>query len=213
MWRVTAEWFRKWQTIQWCMQPSRYRYGNRNQHKYTKWKSWPTYQWWQYTINTGVASQLNNGDTNVPWENSHTPEPAPPIVPISPPPFTDQAGPQHILPGNASVLEYFLMILRENFFQVLTDQTNLYTTQHPPGTLYRWVDTSAGEMMLFLGTHSVMRVYTLPSVEDYVGEEWTPRICICGPSSTISSQAVQHLHGRSRHVRPVDKLSLDSEAH
>ena len=57
-------------------------------------------------INTGDVSQSINGDTNVPWETSHTPGPTAPTAPFSPLPFTDQAGPQHTLPGNASVLGY-----------------------------------------------------------------------------------------------------------
>ena len=50
---------------------------------------------------------------------------------------------------------------------MLADQTNLYATQHPPGTSYHWVDTSAGEMMLFLRIRHAMGVHKLPSVEDY----------------------------------------------
>ena len=97
----------------------------------------------------------------------HSPRPAAPIAPFSPPLFTDQAGPQHTLPGNASVLEYFLLILGKHFFQVLADQMNLYATQHLPGTSYHWVNTSADEMMLFLCIHLAMGVHEVPSVEDY----------------------------------------------
>ena len=114
---------------------------------------------------TGDASQSNDSGTNDPQETSHTP--ATPIAPFSPPPFPYQAGPQHTLPGNASVLKYFLLVIGDTFFQVLADQTNLYAQQHPPGTSYHWVDTFTEEMMFFLGIHLVMGVQKLPSVEDY----------------------------------------------
>ena len=55
-------------------------------------------------INTDDTSQSINGDANVLRETSHTPGPTAPSAPFSPPPFTDQAGPQHTLPGNVSVL-------------------------------------------------------------------------------------------------------------
>ena len=114
---------------------------------------------------TGDASQSNDSGTNDPQETSHTP--ATPIAPFSPPPFPYQAGPQHTLPGNASVLKYFLLVIGDTFFQVLADQTNLYAQRHPPGTSYHWVDTFTEEMMFFLGIHLVMGVHKLPSVEDY----------------------------------------------
>ena len=115
--------------------------------------------------NTGDASQSNDSGTDDPQETSHTP--ATPIAPFSPPLFPYQAGPQHTLSGNASVLEYFLLVIGDIFFPVLADQTNLYAQQHPPGTSYHCVYTFAEEMMLFLGIHLAMGVHKLPSVEDY----------------------------------------------
>ena len=69
-------------------------------------------------------------------------------------------------PGIVSVLKYFLLVIGDTFFQVLADQTNLYTQQHPPSTSYHWLDTSVEEMF-FIGIHLVMELHKLPSVEDY----------------------------------------------
>ena len=88
-------------------------------------------------------------------------------APFAPPQFTAVAGPNHNLPGTASVEEFFLLIFGENFFQVLAEQCNLYARQNPPGSSYNWVDTSESEMKLFMGIHLAMGVHKLPCVEDY----------------------------------------------
>lgn len=105
-----------------------------------------------------------DGDTE---DGSHSSSSTTPIAPFLPPPFTEQAGPHHNIPGTASVEEFFLLIFGENFFQVLAEQCNLYASQQPPGSSYNWIDTTENEIKLFLGIHLAMGVHKLPSVEDY----------------------------------------------
>ena len=84
------------------------------------------------------------------------------IAPFLPPPFTEQVGVHHSIPGTASVEEFFLLI-----FQVLAEQCNLYASQQGVGSSYSWIDTTENEMKLFLGIHLAMGVHKLPYVEDY----------------------------------------------
>ena len=87
--------------------------------------------------------------------------------PFSPPPFTEPVGPNVHLDSSSTAMDAFLSIFGEDTFQLLADQTNLYAKQSPPGASYKWYDTNADEMELFIGMILAMGVHQLPQLEDY----------------------------------------------
>ena len=66
--------------------------------------------------------------------------------------FSEPVGPAlpH-LPSSATPLEFFMLMVGADFFEYLATETNRYAQQNPPPASYKWQDTTASEMMLFVG--------------------------------------------------------------
>ena len=71
------------------------------------------------------------------------------------------------LNNSSTALDAFLLLFSEDTFQLLADQTNLYVSQVPPGQSYKWYNTTANEMKLFIGMILAMGIHQLPQLEDY----------------------------------------------
>ena len=89
------------------------------------------------------------------------------VVPFKPPQFTTPVGPCTLLNSTATPLDFFMLLFDQDIIQLLVDQTNLYASQNPPGARYKWHDTSANEIKLFLGIVIAMGIHRLLQLEDY----------------------------------------------
>jgi hypothetical protein len=66
-----------------------------------------------------------------------------------------------------SWLDHFEGILGSDMFQYITEQTNLYAEQNPPGDLYKGTTTCTEEIMLLIGMLLTMGIHRLPALPDY----------------------------------------------
>ena len=81
--------------------------------------------------------------------------------------FQEPVGPRVSLDSTSTALDAFLLFFGEDTFQLLSEQTNLYASQSPPGSIYKWHETTPEEMKLFLGMILAMGIHQLPQLEDY----------------------------------------------
>ena len=88
-------------------------------------------------------------------------------IPFIPSPFSEPVGPNVHLNSSSTALDAFLLLFSEDTFQLLADQTNLYASQVPPGQSYKWYNTTANKMKLFIGMILAMGIHQLPQLEDY----------------------------------------------
>ena len=100
----------------------------------------------------------NTSTTAIPTTNSSS---------FSLPAFTENPGPLATLDSTATPLDAFCIIFGSDTFDLLAEQTNLYAKQTPPGPTYKWYETTANEMKLFLGMILIMGVHRLPQLKDY----------------------------------------------
>ena len=114
-----------------------------------------------------VPSTGTTTPTSIPVPSTGTTTTTTNNSPFSLPPFTKSVGPNVHLDSTSTAMDGFLLIFGEDTFQLLADQTNLYARQLPPGASYKWYDTSADEMKLFIGMILAMGVHRLPQLEDY----------------------------------------------
>lgn len=130
-------------------------------------------------ISTEDESMINESPTHSPsnsQSNSQGTSTSSTAVAFSPLPFTAETGPRTILDSDATPLDFF-MLLFDDIFKLIVDQTNLYASQYPPSDRYPWVDTCISEIKLFLGIIIAMGLHQLPQVEDY----WSSDILLKAP--------------------------------
>jgi hypothetical protein len=76
--------------------------------------------------------------------------------------------------SSATALDALMLHFGEDTFQLLpTGLTYVYALQTPPGTSYKWNDTNAQEMQLFVDMILAMRIHQLDQLEDH--EQETPK--------------------------------------
>ena len=63
--------------------------------------------------------------------------------------------------AHLQALDAFLLFFGEDTFQRLSEQTNLYASQLPPGSSYKWHETTPEEMQFFLGMILAMGIHQL----------------------------------------------------
>ena len=82
--------------------------------------------------------------------------------------FSEPVGPAlpH-LPSSATPLDFFMLMVGADFFEYLATETNRYAQQNPPPASYKWQDTTASEMMLFIGMIYAMGLNVQPQLLDY----------------------------------------------
>ena len=105
---------------------------------------------------TGIADLIGSS-----W--SDRPHPIPTLQP-----FQLRQGPVHSLPLDATPLDYFHLFWGSDFFQLLSDQTNLYAEQRQrvkPDR--RWYPTTPEEMRAFIGINVMMGIDRKPEVHHY----------------------------------------------
>ena len=63
-------------------------------------------------------------------------------------------------------LIFFSLFFDSDLIDHIVDQTNLYATQNPPSSQYKWHPTCSYEIKLFFGMIIAMGVHRLPQLED-----------------------------------------------
>ena len=82
--------------------------------------------------------------------------------------FSEPVGPaEPNLPSDATPLDFFMLMVGEDFFKYLATETNRYAAQKPPLPSHKLDDTNADEMMLFIGMIFAMGMNVQPKLEDY----------------------------------------------
>ena len=71
------------------------------------------------------------------------------------------------LPSSATPLDFFMLMVGADFFECLATETNRYAQQNPPPASYKWQDTTAIEMMLFICMIYTMGLNLQPQLLDY----------------------------------------------
>ena len=89
--------------------------------------------------------------------------------PFNPPPFCRSIGQTSALGSTARPLDFFMLLFDDSIFDLVVAETNLYASQNHPGDRYKWYDTHAKEMKLFVGMIIAMEIHQVPQLEDY----WT----------------------------------------
>jgi hypothetical protein len=79
-----------------------------------------------------------------------------------------------LLPDTPSYLDFFHLLLTEDVFRIMSDETNRYARQFlethtlkPFSRYQQWTDTSPGEIRVFLGLVIAMGYVRLPTIADY----------------------------------------------
>ena len=85
---------------------------------------------------------------------------------FDPQPFNNPVGPTTVLDSDSTPLDFFTLVF-DGIFELLVEQTNLYATQNPPSSRYKWHPTCVDELKLFLGMIIAMGIHQLPQLEDY----------------------------------------------
>jgi hypothetical protein len=84
--------------------------------------------------------------------------------------FTQSPGPNHALPLDSNVLDYFLLLVRPGIFQSMVIETNRYAEQCQLAAGRQdnnWVPTTESEMRAYIGMNVVMGIHVLPELHHY----------------------------------------------
>ena len=58
---------------------------------------------------------------------------------FNPPAYTEHPGPTTLLPSSSSPADFFLLLF-DDIIQLITNETNCYAAQNPPGDRYKWLE-------------------------------------------------------------------------
>ncbi|XP_078730671.1 uncharacterized protein LOC144945910 isoform X2 [Lampetra fluviatilis] len=123
-------------------------------------------------------------------------------------PFTESAGPNHGLPLDASVLDYFMLFWPDRLIDVFTQETNRYAEQKIAESGKAdplWSPTTSREMKAFFAVAIMMGIKDLPRVWCY----WSgnPALRCEWVSGTMThtrySKVSQYLHARNNVGTPA----------
>ena len=123
--------------------------------------------------------------------------------------FASFVGPVNPLGSDSTPLQYFQEIFRDNTFEYIAEQTNLYAEQNPPGDSYNWKPTCAEEIKLLIGMFLMMGIHRLPSIPDYWSKNPILGVqCISRCMPLLRFKALMrclHLNDNSKAPRPGEE--------